>query len=216
MKLTNERRDNSIGIEIRGDGDSKKIRGYAAVFYRSGDAGTEYELWTNAVERIMPGAFDDVLDDDVVALFNHDFSSLLGRSKAGTLELSVDNVGLAYEISSSDTRSYQDVLKYLERGEVDGSSFQFQIRGEGAAVWQMDEATGKEIRELRKITRLIDVGPVVMPAYTGTTAGARAIGPVESTRAEYNCWKATIDRERIDREKFLRVASLNALTTSCH
>ena len=41
-------------------------------------------------EIIRPGAFDDVLGDDVRALFNHDPNFILGRSAAGALNLSVD------------------------------------------------------------------------------------------------------------------------------
>lgn len=48
-------------------------------------------------EVIKPGAFDDVLGDDVRALFNHDPNFILGRSSAGTLSLSVDDRGLRYE-----------------------------------------------------------------------------------------------------------------------
>ena len=63
----------------------KTISGYAAVFFREGDPGTQYELFEGAVERIMPGAFDDALRDrtDVVALLIHNFDWLLGRTKSG-------------------------------------------------------------------------------------------------------------------------------------
>ncbi|MGX8895013.1 HK97 family phage prohead protease, partial [Enterobacter cloacae] len=35
-------------------------------------------------EIINPGAFDDVLNDDVRGLFNHDPNYILGRTTAGT------------------------------------------------------------------------------------------------------------------------------------
>ena len=48
--------------EVRIDGDSKKIRGVASVFY-NGKPETEYRLWTNTVERVLPSAFDRVIEE---------------------------------------------------------------------------------------------------------------------------------------------------------
>ena len=50
-------------------------------------------------EIIKPGAFDDVLNDDVRGLFNHDPNYILGRTTAGTLSLSVNERGLVYDIT---------------------------------------------------------------------------------------------------------------------
>ena len=66
----------------------KYIEGYFAVF------GSNYELWTGASESIDPHAFDGALVDDVRALIDHETRLVLGRNKAGTLELKVDERGL--------------------------------------------------------------------------------------------------------------------------
>lgn len=59
-------RSDEIKVEKREDGEGPRIVGYAAKFNtRSNNLG-------GFVEVIAPGAFDDVLDDDVRALFNHD------------------------------------------------------------------------------------------------------------------------------------------------
>ena len=74
------------------------IRGYAAVF----------NAWAEIVpglvrERIAPGSFRRTLRDaDVRALLNHDPNYVLGRNKAGTLELREDKHGLAVEIEPPD------------------------------------------------------------------------------------------------------------------
>ena len=79
------------------------IEGYAAVFY-DGTERTEFRLGPNMVERIHPGAFDEAFrDDDVVALFNHDQSLIIGRRSAGTLRLSLDARGARYEIDEGET-----------------------------------------------------------------------------------------------------------------
>lgn len=161
-------------LELRETGDGlPSIVGYAAVFYREDDPGTEYTLWAGATERIMPGAFDRaVKEDDVAALRNHNGDNLLGRSRAGqgTLILSVDDTGLRYEIKPSDVRVYAETLEMIKRGDLDGSSFQFQIRGEDHWIRNDD---GSEVREVREV-KLFDVGPVTFPAYTSTTTSARS------------------------------------------
>jgi HK97 family phage prohead protease len=67
---------------------------YGAVFFDPDDSGTEYEMYDDVFERIMPGAFDKALrEDDVRGTFNHDSSCLLGRTASGTMRLSVDRRG---------------------------------------------------------------------------------------------------------------------------
>ena len=199
-----EQRDRFGLVELRAaDDDDKepKIGGYAAVFYRADDAGTEYRLWEDAVERIMPGAFDRAIrEDNVVALFNHDSSSVLGRSNAGagTLTLSVDDVGLRYEITPSDSTLYRELSSMIKRGDIAGSSFQFQIEAEN---WVRNK-DGSEIREIRGV-KLYDVGPVTFPAYAATTTQAR------SRRDEY----FEKDRAKIQAEHERRRLYLDSIST---
>ena len=51
------------------------------------------------VEVIDAGAFDRTLSEspDVVALFNHDSSAVLGRTTSGTLKLHVNVLGLYFD-----------------------------------------------------------------------------------------------------------------------
>ena len=78
----------ALKIEQREDGKTPTIRGHAAVFERLSDNLGGFR------EQIKPGAFDGVLNDDVRALFNHNTDLVLGRTKSGTLRLSVDSTGL--------------------------------------------------------------------------------------------------------------------------
>ena len=77
--------------ELRQDTNNSNvsvIEGYAAVFDTfSRDLGGFKEI-------IRRGAFDNVLNDDVRALFNHDANFVLGRTTSGTLTLKVDDTGL--------------------------------------------------------------------------------------------------------------------------
>src|SRR5215469_16336921 len=119
-----ERRFLSTG-EIRvstGTNGQKKIVGYATKFSpaRSSDLGG----WR---EEIDPHAFDASLasSPDVRGLWNHDPNHILGRTVSGTLRLSVDSVGLKYEIDPPDTTMAKDLLISLQRGDVSQSSFAF-------------------------------------------------------------------------------------------
>jgi hypothetical protein len=152
------------------DAPPHAIEGYAAVFY-NGTPETEFQLFDDMVERIMPGAFDDVLADkpDVRGLFNHDPDHLLGRTSAGTMSLSVDGKGLAYSIALADTTVARDVAEHVQRGDIDGSSFAFRVRSE-----RFRTEDGIDIREIEKVEPLYDCGPVTYPAYAGTEAGFRA------------------------------------------
>ena len=178
-------------IETRaaGDGqpDQQVIVGYGAVFYRESDqAGTQYPLWSDTFERVMPGAFDVALQEDVVR-GTYDHRDLLGRSDSGTLRLSVDKIGLRYEIDVPDTQAGRDAVTLLERGDLDGSSFGFSVYGKrGVVKWVTETRDGKqyEIRELHEV-ELIDVGPVVWPAYPGATAGLRSEDDLQEARADY-------------------------------
>lgn len=176
-----ERGTSRLKLEQRDDG-TRVLVGYAAVFYRADDPGTEYELWGEAVERIMPGAFDAALaeGDDVRALFNHDSNHLLGRRSSGTLRLTVDAVGLRFEIDLPNTQSGRDTAVSAERGDLTGCSFAFTLR-EGGSEWRKEG--DREVREIRA-TRLYDVGPVTYPAYKATSVSVRS-EDVDGIRREW-------------------------------
>lgn len=149
------------------------IAGLAAVFYDPGDPGTAYRLWDDFEERIMPGAFDRAVaeGDDVRCLLNHDVNQLLGRTKSGTLRLSITKRGLAYEADTPDTQPGRDAVTTIRRGDIDGSSFGFRCTDSDLRIEPRD---GKElwIREVRGVI-LYDASPVTYPAYEATTAEAR-------------------------------------------
>lgn len=162
----------SIKIETRADG-GKMATGYAAVFHRDGDAGTEYRLGPDVVERIAPTAFNRALQEkhDARALFNHDPNMLLGRAGAGTLRLSVDQRGLKYEIDIPDTQVGKDVATSIARGDLAGSSFAFSINGKTGQ--RFEKGKDYDVRHILDVD-LFDVGPVTYPAYEGTTTGLRS------------------------------------------
>jgi len=178
-----ERRDfafeeeNELIVESRADGRAAII-GYAAVYNRlSLDLG-------GFREEILPGAFDKILNrqrgkGDVVALFNHDSNIVLGRSSSGTLELSSDEKGLKYVVTPPVSRA--DVLELIQRRDVRGSSFAFTVEPKNESFRTGED--GKAIRQIREVSGLYDVGPVLNPAYPATSASV--------AMRSYEAWLAT-------------------------
>ena len=151
-----ERRNADMRVESTGS----SVRGYAAVFNSvSEDLG-------GFVEYIEPRAFDNVMDNDVRALFNHDFNYLLGRTSAGTLKIWTDERGLGYEAQLPDTSYAKDLAVLMERGDVTQSSFAFMVDQDR---WEVDDE-GNYTRYIESVSRLIDVSPVVLPAYQAATS----------------------------------------------
>ena len=149
--------------ELRAE-DSKPVAGYGSVFNaQSEDLGGFREI-------IAPGAFDGRLDDDVRALFNHDPNLILGRTKSGTLKLSVDDEGLRYDVDFPNTTLANDLRTSIQRGDVDQSSFAFTVDED-----DFEERDGVIIRTIHKVKRLFDVSPVTYPAYPDASVGVRSL-----------------------------------------
>jgi len=163
-----ERRFLAQPVEIRAetDNEGEKIVGYGAVFEsRSENLGG----FTEIIEK---GAFDNVLDQDVRGLFNHDPNYVLGRQSAGTLKLSVDERGLKYEIDPPATDTIRDlVMEPMKRGDISGSSFGFIVDDD---EWTEGD-DGAVTRTIKSVRSLMDVGPVTFPAYPETGAAMRSL-----------------------------------------
>jgi hypothetical protein len=156
-----ERRFFHTEIEFRADDAEPVISGYAAVFHAmSEDLGGFREV-------ILPGAFDEALKaSDIRALFNHDPSQIVARTKNGTLSVWEDDKGLRYEFTPNmKTQAGRDLVELVKRGDVDQSSFAFSMDG-GIEEW--DDSGDVPVRRIVKVGRLYDVSPVTYPAYPAT------------------------------------------------
>ena len=180
----------SRGTEFRAaeqDGQ-KYIEGYFAVF------GGVYELWPGATESVDPHAFDDTLGGDVRALINHDTTLVLGRTKAGTLELKVDSRGLwgRIRVNQADGDAL-NLYSRIERGDVDQCSFGFEILEE-ETEWRDDGSVHWTIKRVK----LYEVSPVTFPAYEDTSVSARRRDYDEIRERRTEAWKAKT-KERLSK-----------------
>ncbi len=168
VAATYERRTLNTEFEVRSAPDGHKvIEGYAAKFNRYS------ENLGGFVEAIRPGAFARSLSSpDIFGRYEHVL--VLGRTGAGTLRVHEDETGLYYEIdvNMADTEAVSAAAK-IERGDVNKSSFAFNVTRDGDAWGETDD--GFPLREIVSVSRLYDVSPVSIPAYRDTDSGIREL-----------------------------------------
>lgn len=150
-------------LKTRAEEDEMTIDGYFAVF------NSVTELFPGAFEEIAPGAFDKTLSNDIRALINHDTALVLGRNKAGTLDLKVDSRGLwgSIRINPNDTDAV-NLYERVKRGDVDQCSFGFNILQE-----ETDFREDGTVKWILKDIDLHEVSVVTFPAYDATGVQAR-------------------------------------------
>ncbi|MGD6761359.1 HK97 family phage prohead protease [Streptomyces sp. BH097] len=168
------------------DGDGRSLVGYAAVF----GVPTEINSWEGQfTETIRKGAFRKTIREQApVMQFDHGRHPLIGSIPIGSIaDLREDDEGLYIEGRISDNWLMQPVRDAIAEGSVSGMSFRFEVVRE---EWR--DAAGKRLRpeevpdllwmpgdrgplqrELIEV-RMRELGPVVFPAYGGTSVSVRA------------------------------------------
>lgn len=199
-----EKRTVSHKVEVRNTEDGKESReifGYAAKFDQ------ESENLGGFVEVIERGAFDNVLNDDVRALFNHQDWAILARTASGTLDIGVDNVGLWYRFDSPETSFGNDLLVSVRRGDISQSSFQFIVNDD---TWTPETREGETIwkRSIKEVKSLFDVAPVTFPAYSTTEVVARSLSEAKAANTptpETQTEQTTTQEPNEDSTKFIEL-----------
>lgn len=152
-------------------GDGLTLTGHGAVF----NEWTTIDSWEGRFkERIAPGAFRKTLLENgsrVRLQFDHGQHPLIGSLPIGAIrKLKEDGHGLYVEARLADNWLVQPVREAIENGSIDGMSFRFTVEKESWANLDSDlpERTITEVR-------LMELGPVVWPAYDSTDVGVRSL-----------------------------------------
>jgi HK97 family phage prohead protease len=127
------------------------------------------------VEQIAAGAFDESLAArDVVGLWSHDTSQVLGNTKSGTLRLLSGKQELRFELDLPDTTSGNDAFAIIHRGDVDGVSFGMRVTKD---KWSSETREDKSKLYKRSIlnAELYEISPVAFPAYPANEVSARSL-----------------------------------------
>lgn len=177
-----EKRGGELQIEV----SDRLVSGYAVIF----------DTWSHDLgfyEKILKGAIteDTIKRSDVICKLNHDDQKVLARSKygEGSLILEVDDKGLKYTFEAPKTQYGDELLEYLRRGDITGSSFAFTIEeDEFSYQWPFDKDADPVLcREVIKVDKLFDVSPVFTPAYEATSVqNKRKLEEVELKSNEIN------------------------------
>lgn len=146
-------------MEVRASDDDMVLEGYAARFNETTNLG-----YFN--ERIAPGAFDEVMENDVRFLLNHK-GMPMARTSNGTLKMEVREDGLYTRATLNDTQQSRDVYAAVKRGDINSMSFAFTIAEDS-------HDTEANLRTVNKVKQMFDVSAVSFPAYPTTTLEARS------------------------------------------
>ena len=175
-------------FKTREDGEDKRIEGYFAVF------NSNYQIDDFMSESIAPGAFADTLGGDIRALIDHETMYVLGRNKAGTLELREDSHGLWGSILlNPNDQDAMNLYARVQRGDVDQCSFGFDILSE------------TEVREGMKVhwtiekIKLYEVSCCTFPAYAETSIQARKKDYEKLKERERQAWRSEL-KARLKKE----------------
>jgi len=172
-----ERRNYAAALELRQHGeadanqDLQKIGGHASVW------GVLSEEMFGMRERVQDGAFSETIAaDPIMGYYHHDPRHVLGSTAGGTLRVTEDRVGLAFEADPPDSAAW--VVDLVDRGDVRGASIGFIARDE---EWSREDDV-----QIRTVTRarLFDLGPTPDPAFRQTDVEVRALFLNPHTPAE--------------------------------
>lgn len=173
-------RSDASQFQVREAEGDLSIEGYFSVF------NSIYELWPGATESVAPGAFSETLGNDIRALVNHNDTLVLGRNKAGTLELREDSHGLWGKIKVNPNDSdAMNLYERVKRGDVNQCSFGFMIEDE-ETEFREDGSIHWTIRKVN----LFEVSVCTFPAYEATEVSARKADYEALQKRKTEKWRA--------------------------
>lgn len=178
-------------VEIRESEDGlRTITGYAVKWEMKSHPLGWFRRFKEMFKR---GAFSDSLTaDDQLALWSHDTSKVLGRTKNGTLRLFEDEIGLRFELDLPNTTLGNDAYETIKRGDVEGVSFGFRMLKE-----EWNETDPDNIIRTISKAKLIEISPVAFPAYPDSQVSARSDDP-------YQDYLKTQDRKLLRKKLILK------------
>lgn len=189
------------------------IEGVPIVF----NADARIQDWAGEfIERVDPHALDNADMKDVRLFVNHDTSKMtLARSKNGngTMSLTVqpDGVHMRATLDIENNAEARALYSAIKRGDMDGMSFMFRIRGQEWIGLDTDLPT----RIITDISIIHEVSVVNFPAYPQTSISARSseetdYSPLEEARAKHTEETAKIENNEMEIAKLKNINIMNS------
>jgi HK97 family phage prohead protease len=154
-----------LEIRVADNTSEKVIKGYINKF-------NTRSQYMGFYEEVATGAFDKTLSDghNIFSMYNHDSNKILGSTRANSLKLYVDEIGLAFELRINDKISYaNDLYELVQEGSIDGCSFGFYVIDDS---W-VTTTDGIDLRIIKEI-ELIETTITPFPAYLDSVASCRS------------------------------------------
>lgn len=135
-----------MSLEIRQtEGESEKRTITGSIKYDSESQVMRDWYGDEFVEVIAPGAFSEFMrENNTISLWCHRTDQILGNTKSGTLRLFDGAAELRFELDLPNSSWGNDAYESIQRGDVDGVSFGFNIRTNGDR-WSKIERDGKQL-----------------------------------------------------------------------
>lgn len=193
-RMKKEFEQRSYNFEIRAEQNENEvgvITGRPIVY----NSRTNLGYFDEVIER---GALNGADLRDVRFLVNHDISKIpLARSRNNnansTMQLMPDDQGMEIRVNldvknNSDARN---LYSAIERGDITGMSFMFQIDDEEWTELDSDHPT----RHIKKISNVIEVSAVTFPAYEDTEISVRNKKALDNAKLALESAKRSLDSE---------------------
>lgn len=191
-------------VDLQANDEGNVIEGHPAVYdQKTLIGGWFYEI----IER---GAFDGCDFDDVLFCYNHDLQRIpLARSRRNnansTMQLKTDEIGIHVRASLDieNNAEAKTVYSAVKRKDIDGMSFIFYVAN-GGETWE-DLDTDTPTRRIKKIAKVIEVGPVNFPAYIGTDINARDQSVLDNAAKALENARSQLDNSKGEQLEALRI-----------
>lgn len=166
--------------EVEGEGSKRTISG--SIKYNTESAEMRDWWGDTFYETIDKEAFKDSLASrNVVALWSHDTSQVLGNTKSGTLRLTNMETELRFELDIPNTTVGNDAWELIKRGDVDGVSFGMRVLKD---KWSSEKRGDKRVYKRHILNaELYEISPVAFPAYPANEIAARSMRSLEEFKA---------------------------------
>ncbi|PEA89383.1 HK97 family phage prohead protease [Bacillus thuringiensis] len=162
-------------IEVREVNEDEGKRTISGSIKYNNESAEMRDWWGDTfVEEIAEGAFDESLKvRDVVGLWSHDTSQVLGNTKSKTLRIENDKKELRFELDIPNTTVGNDAWELIKRGDVDGVSFGMKVTKD---KWSSEEReNGKIYKRSILNAELYEISPVAFPAYPTNEVSVRSL-----------------------------------------
>lgn len=162
-------------------------------------------------EVIQRGALADTDLKDVRFLVNHNTDMIpLARSRNNnensTMQMVVDEdgMGIRVDLDIENNTEAKNLYSAVERGDIDGMSFMFQVDGD---KWD-DLDSEHPTRTITNIAKVFEVSAVTFPAYEATSIQARGLSDaLDSAKTSLENAKAEM-RKIEDQKQRIRILSM--------